>query len=270
MPGPPGGVTAEIAQTLPGSWGSPPGQHTSFPEGDSGCCGNTEHVDRNGGVSSRPVADLCADLHLRLPGLAHNEPCRHESRLFDICYKMQTPAARVPSLWRPLKPCLPEPGSSVPQVLFFNPNLLTRNDTTFKKRCQQVISYHEEPCGPSHKSFCLNGGICYVIPTIPSPFCRCIENYTGARCEEVYLPSTKTQSESEPFAALLTVALLLGVLTLGAVYFLCRKGHLQRASSAQYDVGLVETSSINIYNRVSSRQILSQSASASKTRADCI
>uniref|UniRef100_A0A8C8YTW4 Pro-neuregulin-4, membrane-bound isoform n=1 Tax=Prolemur simus TaxID=1328070 RepID=A0A8C8YTW4_PROSS len=30
---------------------------------------------------------------------------------------------------------------------------------------------HEEPCGPSHRSFCLNGGICYVIPTIPSPFC---------------------------------------------------------------------------------------------------
>ncbi|XP_070333733.1 pro-neuregulin-4, membrane-bound isoform isoform X3 [Odocoileus virginianus] len=31
---------------------------------------------------------------------------------------------------------------------------------------------HEEPCGPSHRSFCLNGGLCYVIPTIPSPFCR--------------------------------------------------------------------------------------------------
>nr|AAH34839.1 Nrg4 protein [Mus musculus] len=31
---------------------------------------------------------------------------------------------------------------------------------------------HEQPCGPRHRSFCLNGGICYVIPTIPSPFCR--------------------------------------------------------------------------------------------------
>ncbi|XP_056652901.1 pro-neuregulin-4, membrane-bound isoform isoform X3 [Monodelphis domestica] len=108
---------------------------------------------------------------------------------------------------------------------------------------------HEEPCGPNHRSFCLNGGICYVIPTVPSPFCRCIENYTGARCEEVFLPSTNTQTESEPFAAFLTFALFLGVLTLGAVYFLCRKGHLQRASSAQYDVGLVESSGIHLYNK---------------------
>ncbi|XP_068927519.1 pro-neuregulin-4, membrane-bound isoform isoform X2 [Petaurus breviceps papuanus] len=135
---------------------------------------------------------------------------------------MQAPAARVPSVWKVLNPCLPEQVSFVPEVLFFNPNLLIGNDTTLKIRCQQVISYHEEPCGPSHRSFCLNGGICYVIPTVPSPFCRCIENYTGARCEEVFLPSTKTQSESELFAAFLTVALLLGVLTLGAVYFLCR------------------------------------------------
>ncbi|XP_036590260.1 pro-neuregulin-4, membrane-bound isoform isoform X2 [Trichosurus vulpecula] len=119
---------------------------------------------------------------------------------------------------------------------------------------------HEEPCGLSHRSFCLNGGICYVIPTVPSPFCRCVENYTGARCEEVFLPSTKTQGESELFGAFLTVALLLGVLTLGAVYLLFRKGHLQRASSAQYDVGLVETSSINIYNRVLLKQVLSQSS----------
>ncbi|XP_043840587.1 pro-neuregulin-4, membrane-bound isoform isoform X2 [Dromiciops gliroides] len=202
-----------------------------------------------GAFPSRPVADLCAHLHLQLFSLAHTELCNHESQLFDISYKMQATAVRVSSLWKPLNPCLLQQVSFVPEVLFFNPNLLTRNDTTFKIRCQQVISYHEEPCGPSHRSFCLNGGICYVIPTVPSPFCRCVENYTGARCEEVFLPSTKTQSENELFAAFLTVALLLGVLTLGAVYFLCRKGQLQRASSAQYDVGLVETSSIDIYNK---------------------
>ncbi|XP_020831656.1 pro-neuregulin-4, membrane-bound isoform isoform X3 [Phascolarctos cinereus] len=175
-----------------------------------------------GAFPSRPVADLRAHLHLRLFSLAHDEPCNYESQLFDISYKMQAPAVRVPSLWKPLTLFLLRQVSFVPKVLFLNPNLLTRNDTTFKIRCQQVISYHEEPCGPSHRSFCLNGGICYVIPTVPSPFCRCIENYTGARCEEVFLPSTKAQSESELFAAFLTVALLLGILTLGAVYFLCR------------------------------------------------
>lgn len=38
---------------------------------------------------------------------------------------------------------------------------------------------HEEPCGPSLRSFCLNGGICYVIPTIPSPFCRWVKGTGG-------------------------------------------------------------------------------------------
>ncbi|KAM9092787.1 pro-neuregulin-4, membrane-bound isoform 3-T6 [Megaptera novaeangliae] len=81
---------------------------------------------------------------------------------------------------------------------------------------------HEEPCGPSHRSFCLNGGICYVIPTIPSPFCRCIENYTGARCEEVFLPSSSIQTKSDLFAAFVALAVLLGTLIIGALYFLCR------------------------------------------------
>ncbi|XP_010624241.1 pro-neuregulin-4, membrane-bound isoform [Fukomys damarensis] len=100
---------------------------------------------------------------------------------------------------------------------------------------------HEEPCGPSHRSFCLNGGICYVIPTIPSPFCRCVENYTGARCEEVFLPSSSIQTKSNLFTAFVALAVLV-TLTITALYFLCRKGHLQRASSAQCDVNLGEMS----------------------------
>uniref|UniRef100_A0A4W2C2U7 Pro-neuregulin-4, membrane-bound isoform n=1 Tax=Bos indicus x Bos taurus TaxID=30522 RepID=A0A4W2C2U7_BOBOX len=105
---------------------------------------------------------------------------------------------------------------------------------------------HEEPCGPSHRSFCLNGGLCYVIPTIPSPFCRCIENYTGARCEEVFLPSSSIQTKSDLFTAFVALTVLLGTLILGALYFLCRKGHLQRASSVQYDINLVETSGTSV------------------------
>ncbi|XP_008049076.1 pro-neuregulin-4, membrane-bound isoform [Carlito syrichta] len=104
---------------------------------------------------------------------------------------------------------------------------------------------HEEPCGSSHKSFCLNGGICYVIPTIPSPFCRCIENYTGARCEEVFLPSSSIQTKSNLFAVFVALAVLLVTLIIGVLYFSCRKGHLQRASSTQYDINMVETISAN-------------------------
>ncbi|XP_076984596.1 pro-neuregulin-4, membrane-bound isoform [Tamandua tetradactyla] len=106
---------------------------------------------------------------------------------------------------------------------------------------------HEKPCGPGHGSFCLNGGICYVIPTVPSPFCRCVESYTGARCEEVFLPSASIQTKSELFAAFVLVAVL-GTLIVGALYFLCRKGQLQRASSAQQDVSLVETSTASAFH----------------------
>ncbi|XP_077905326.1 pro-neuregulin-4, membrane-bound isoform isoform X3 [Ictidomys tridecemlineatus] len=109
---------------------------------------------------------------------------------------------------------------------------------------------HEEPCGPSYRSFCLNGGICYVIPTIPSPFCRCVENYTGARCEEVFLPSSSIQSKSNLFAAFLALTVLLVTLTIAALYFLCRKGHLQRTSSAQCDINLVERSSTRAHHKM--------------------
>ncbi|XP_043410864.1 pro-neuregulin-4, membrane-bound isoform [Prionailurus bengalensis] len=107
---------------------------------------------------------------------------------------------------------------------------------------------HEEPCGPSHRSFCLNGGMCYVIPTIPRPFWRCTENYTGARCEEVFLPSSSIQTKSDLFAAFVSLTILLGTLIIGALYFLFRKGHLQRASSVQYDINLVEISSTSAHH----------------------
>ncbi|NWX39606.1 NRG4 protein, partial [Steatornis caripensis] len=104
---------------------------------------------------------------------------------------------------------------------------------------------HEELCGTSYGSFCLNGGICYMIPTVSSPFCRCIENYTGARCEEVLLPSIKSQTKGDLFAAFLASLLLLGVLVIGAFYFLCRKASVPRTSSSECGANLVETISSN-------------------------
>ncbi|XP_006888433.1 PREDICTED: pro-neuregulin-4, membrane-bound isoform [Elephantulus edwardii] len=97
---------------------------------------------------------------------------------------------------------------------------------------------HEEPCGFNHRSFCLNGGICYVIPSVPSPFCRCIENYTGARCEEIFLPSSSVETKSDLFTTYLVLAVL-GMVILAAFCFFCRK--TQRNNSAQYDITLVET-----------------------------
>ncbi|XP_025965980.2 pro-neuregulin-4, membrane-bound isoform isoform X2 [Dromaius novaehollandiae] len=104
---------------------------------------------------------------------------------------------------------------------------------------------HEELCGTSYGSFCLNGGICYMIPTVSSPFCRCIENYTGARCEEVLLPSIKSQTKGDLFAVFLASVVLLGVLAIGAFYFLCRKASIPRRSSLECSGNLVETTSSN-------------------------
>uniref|UniRef100_A0A8D2NB20 Pro-neuregulin-4, membrane-bound isoform n=1 Tax=Zonotrichia albicollis TaxID=44394 RepID=A0A8D2NB20_ZONAL len=104
---------------------------------------------------------------------------------------------------------------------------------------------HEELCGTSYGSFCLNGGICYMIPTVSSPFCRCVENYTGARCEEVLLPSIKSQTKGDLFAAFLASLLLLGVLVIGAFYFFCRKVSIPRTSSSECGANLVETTSSN-------------------------
>ncbi|XP_005235731.2 pro-neuregulin-4, membrane-bound isoform isoform X1 [Falco biarmicus] len=109
---------------------------------------------------------------------------------------------------------------------------------------------HEELCGTSYGSFCLNGGICYMIPTVSSPFCRCIENYTGARCEEVLLPSIKSQAKGDLFAAFLASLLLLGVLVIGAFYFLCRKASIPRTSSSECGASLVETTSSNGCNKI--------------------
>ncbi|XP_038177769.1 pro-neuregulin-4, membrane-bound isoform isoform X7 [Arvicola amphibius] len=107
---------------------------------------------------------------------------------------------------------------------------------------------HEEPCGPSLRSFCLNGGICYVIPTIPSPFCRCIENYTGARCEEVFLPSASVQSRSNLSAAFVALAVLV-TLTIAALCLLCRS---QRSLKARPVKGTI---AVTLQRRKANRMV---------------
>nr|XP_053768208.1 pro-neuregulin-4, membrane-bound isoform [Desmodus rotundus] len=97
---------------------------------------------------------------------------------------------------------------------------------------------HAEPCGPRHRSFCLNGGTCYAIPAVPGPFCRCIDNYMGARCEEVFLPSTSTQTTPGLLALCVLLAVLLGTLIVGALCCLCR----ETGNAVQREVSLAEMS----------------------------
>ncbi|KAF6078866.1 neuregulin 4 [Phyllostomus discolor] len=68
-----------------------------------------------------------------------------------------------------------------------------------------------------------DGEICYVVSAVPSLLCRCMDNYTGACCEEVFLPSTSTQTKPGPLAACVARVVLLGTLIAGALYCLCRR-----------------------------------------------
>uniref|UniRef100_A0A7M4ELR6 Uncharacterized protein n=1 Tax=Crocodylus porosus TaxID=8502 RepID=A0A7M4ELR6_CROPO len=81
-------------------------------------------------------------------------------------------------------------------------------------------------------------------------FHRCIENYTGARCEEVLLPNIKTQATVDLFAAFLASVVLLGVLVIGTFYFFCRKAHVPRTSSTECGASLTETTSSNGCNKI--------------------
>lgn len=51
---------------------------------------------------------------------------------------------------------------------------------------------------------------------------RCVDNYTGARCEAVLLPSIKSHSRGELFVAVLASVVVLSFLVAGAIFFLCR------------------------------------------------
>uniref|UniRef100_A0A8P0TEY0 Uncharacterized protein n=1 Tax=Canis lupus familiaris TaxID=9615 RepID=A0A8P0TEY0_CANLF len=105
-----------------------------------------------------------------------------------------------------------------------------------------------------HRSFCLNGRIelmlasLCLIPSWDMRFALCIENYTGAHCEEVFPPSSSIQTKSDLFAAFVTLTVLLGTLIIGTPYFLLKKGHLQRAISVQDDIDLAETSSTGAHH----------------------
>ncbi|XP_053320545.1 pro-neuregulin-4, membrane-bound isoform [Spea bombifrons] len=82
---------------------------------------------------------------------------------------------------------------------------------------------HGEPCENDQSLFCLNGGICYVIPSFSGPFCKCIGKYTGVRCEAIFLASEKSQPRNEYLVNLLVLAVFLGLLFIGLICFLCRR-----------------------------------------------
>ncbi|KAG9489698.1 pro-neuregulin-4, membrane-bound isoform [Eleutherodactylus coqui] len=81
---------------------------------------------------------------------------------------------------------------------------------------------HGEPCAEKgQKTFCLNGGICYSIG--PKQLCRCIDNYTGERCEEILLASVETEPQNNFLINFLVLGSFLGLIFLGFVVYCCRR-----------------------------------------------
>ncbi|XP_018423597.1 PREDICTED: pro-neuregulin-4, membrane-bound isoform [Nanorana parkeri] len=81
---------------------------------------------------------------------------------------------------------------------------------------------HGVPCAEKEqKTFCLNGGICYSIGT--NQLCKCINNYTGERCEGILLASVEKEPKSDFSINFLVLGFFLGLLFLGFIYFCCRR-----------------------------------------------
>ncbi|XP_028679178.1 pro-neuregulin-4, membrane-bound isoform-like [Erpetoichthys calabaricus] len=78
---------------------------------------------------------------------------------------------------------------------------------------------HAEPCSSEESSFCLNGGICYRIPSASSPSCVCNEDFKGTRCEEFQLP-IKTASENDRglIAAVVIISVLIALVLIAVIY----------------------------------------------------
>uniref|UniRef100_A0A8C5MH61 EGF-like domain-containing protein n=1 Tax=Leptobrachium leishanense TaxID=445787 RepID=A0A8C5MH61_9ANUR len=87
--------------------------------------------------------------------------------------------------------------------------------------------------------FCLNGGICYRIPSVTGPFCKCSGKFTGTRCEGIILAAEKPQARSEYLVNILVLAAFLGLIFIGLICFLLGEYPAQAHTICEED--LIET-----------------------------
>ncbi|XP_068131951.1 pro-neuregulin-4, membrane-bound isoform [Hyperolius riggenbachi] len=81
---------------------------------------------------------------------------------------------------------------------------------------------HGVPCAEKEqRGFCMNGGLCYSIGS--NQLCKCINNYTGERCEGILLASAESEPTSNFFVNFLILAFFLGLVLLGIIYVCCRR-----------------------------------------------
>ncbi|XP_056320322.1 epigen [Danio aesculapii] len=84
----------------------------------------------------------------------------------------------------------------------------------------------QRPCGPEHEGFCVNG-VCSYSTELDTPICRCIEKYSGVRCEHVIMDARSLSSPEGVIGISCGVVLLLGMLAV-LLYF-CLKKRCQKS-----------------------------------------
>uniref|UniRef100_A0A8C1Z6H3 EGF-like domain-containing protein n=1 Tax=Cyprinus carpio TaxID=7962 RepID=A0A8C1Z6H3_CYPCA len=86
-----------------------------------------------------------------------------------------------------------------------------------------MMAEHGIPCTESEANFCMNGGTCFIIPTVSTPTCVCKANFEGSRCEHYQLSSFSRDSEEKGMIAAVVIIVLLILVLLGVViYYICK------------------------------------------------
>ncbi|RXN38177.1 myosin heavy fast skeletal muscle-like protein [Labeo rohita] len=81
---------------------------------------------------------------------------------------------------------------------------------------------HGDPCTGSEANFCMNGGICFKIPSVSTPTCVCSANYEGSRCEQFQLFSFLLDSQEKGMTDAVIIILFILVVLGVVIYYICK------------------------------------------------
>uniref|UniRef100_A0A8C1NTZ7 EGF-like domain-containing protein n=1 Tax=Cyprinus carpio TaxID=7962 RepID=A0A8C1NTZ7_CYPCA len=108
-----------------------------------------------------------------------------------------------------------------------------------------LVIEHGIPCTVSEANFCMNGGTCFIIPTVSTPTCVCKANFEGSRCEHYQLSSFSRDSEEKGMIAAVVIIVLLILVLLGVViYYISQppQKHVTISQHWQYNTSKITSS----------------------------
>ncbi|XP_072241963.1 pro-neuregulin-2, membrane-bound isoform [Leuresthes tenuis] len=113
-------------------------------------------------------------------------------------------------------------------MLSLSDNLVSENDSFFvlgnsKTKNFQMMADHGEPCDGQETTYCMNGGMCYKIPSMDTLSCVCNDNFKGSRCEHFQLLSTSPNAKEAGLIAAVVIVIILLLIVLAVVIYFVRK-----------------------------------------------